>query len=77
VVKQQTAGDRFRHALRRVADWCQHYRHTAVREQWVALKQKLLGHYGYFGVTGNYRALQRFLTTVSVLLTASIVQVVD
>jgi RNA-directed DNA polymerase len=57
VVKQKTAGDRFRRALRRVADWCQHYRHTAVREQWIALKQKLLGYYGYFGITGNYRAI--------------------
>jgi RNA-directed DNA polymerase len=64
VVKQKTAGDRFRRSLRRVADWCQRYRHSAVREQWVALKQKLLGHYGYFGITGNYRALQRFLFRV-------------
>jgi group II intron reverse transcriptase/maturase len=61
VVKQKTAGDRFRRALRRVADWCQRYRHAPVREQWVALKQKLLGHYGYFGITGNSRALNRFL----------------
>ena len=34
-----------------------------MREQWVALKQ-LLGHYGYFGITGNYRALNRFLYRV-------------
>jgi group II intron reverse transcriptase/maturase len=65
VVKQKTARDRFRRALRRVADWCQHYRHAAVREQWVALKQKLVGHYGYFGITGNYRALNRFLYRVA------------
>ena len=65
VVKQKTAGDRFRRALRRVVDWCQSYRHAAVREQWVALKQKLLGHYGYFGITGNYRALHRFLYRVA------------
>jgi RNA-directed DNA polymerase len=65
VVKQKTAGDRFRRALRRVADWCQHYRHTAVREQWDALKQKLLGHYRYFGITGNYRMLNRFLYRVT------------
>ena len=61
MVKQKTAGDRFRRALRRVADWCQRYRHAPVREQWVALKQKLLGHYGYFGTSGNSRALNRFL----------------
>ena len=65
VVRQKTAGDRFRRALSRVADWCQRYRHAAVREQWVALKRKLLGHYRYFGITGNYQALQRFLYRVA------------
>jgi group II intron reverse transcriptase/maturase len=65
VVRQRTAGDRFRRALRRVAKWCQSYRHAAIREQWAALKQKLLGHYGYFGITGNYQALQRFLYRVA------------
>jgi RNA-directed DNA polymerase len=31
-----------------------------VREQWAALKLKLLGHCGYFGITGNARALRNF-----------------
>jgi len=57
VVKQKTAADRFRRALKRIADWCRRYRHQPVREQWAALKRKLLGHFGYFGITGNYRAL--------------------
>ncbi len=57
VVKQKTAADRFRRALKRIADWCRRYRHEPVREQWAALKRKLLGHFGYFGITGNYRAL--------------------
>ena len=57
VVKQKTAADRFRRALKRIADWCRRYRHEPVREQWTALKRKLLGHFGYFGITGNFRAL--------------------
>jgi RNA-directed DNA polymerase len=64
VVMQKTARDRFRRALKRVADYCQRSRHARVREQWVALKQKLLGHYGYFGITGNSRALYCFLYRV-------------
>ena len=60
VVKQKTAGDRYCRALKRVADWCRCHRHEPVREQWVALRRKLLGHYGYFGVTGNSRALYSF-----------------
>jgi len=58
VVKQKTAADRFRRALKRIADWCRRYRHQPVREQWAALKRKLLGHFGYFGITGNFRALR-------------------
>src|SRR5215469_7719981 len=52
------AGAPFNHLLFELAlsfsGW--RYRHAAVCAQWVALKQKLLGHYGYFGITGNYRA---------------------
>jgi RNA-directed DNA polymerase len=57
VVKQKTAADRLRRALKRIADWCRRYRHEPVRDQWTALKRKLLGHFGYFGITGNFRAL--------------------
>jgi RNA-directed DNA polymerase len=60
VVKQKTAADRFRRALKRIADWCRRYRHEPVREQWTALKRKLLGHFGYFAVIGNLRALRNF-----------------
>lgn len=60
VVKQKTAKDRLRRALKRVADWCRRHRHQPVREQWAALKRKVLGHFGYFGITGNYQALHNF-----------------
>ncbi len=60
VVKQKTAADRFRRALKRIADWCRAHRHEPVREQWVALRRKLLGHFGYFGVIGNSKALRDF-----------------
>jgi RNA-directed DNA polymerase len=58
VVKQKTAADRFRRALKRIADWCRQNRHEPVSEQWAALRSKLLGHFGYFAVTGNLRALR-------------------
>jgi RNA-directed DNA polymerase len=63
VVKQKTAADRFRRTLKRIADWCQRFRHERVREQWAALRRKslrrkLLGHFGYFGITGNSKALR-------------------
>ena len=58
VVKQKTAADRFRRTLKRIADWCQRYRHEPVREQWAALRRKLLGHFAYFGIIGNFKALR-------------------
>jgi group II intron reverse transcriptase/maturase len=58
VVKQKTAADRFRRTIKRISDWCQRNRHEPIREQWTALKRKLLGHFGYFGITGNFKALR-------------------
>jgi RNA-directed DNA polymerase len=60
VVKQKTAADRFRRAVKRIAEWCRQYRHEPVREQWTALRRKLLGHFGYFAIIGNLRALRNF-----------------
>jgi group II intron reverse transcriptase/maturase len=60
VVMRKTARDRFRRSLRRVSLWCQAHRHDAVREQHAALSRKLLGHYAYYGVTGNFRPLLRY-----------------
>jgi RNA-directed DNA polymerase len=60
IVKQRTAKDRFSRALHRVREWCRAHRHDPLRAQQQALAQKLRGHYGYFGVSSNYRALARF-----------------
>jgi group II intron reverse transcriptase/maturase len=59
-VKRKTAADRFGRALRAVARWCRTYRHLTVREQWQALCRKLKGHFGYYGITGNSKALDDF-----------------
>ena len=34
-------------------------RHLPVREQVINLNRVLLGHYAYYGIAGNFRALQR------------------
>jgi group II intron reverse transcriptase/maturase len=60
VVKRKTASDRLTRALHAVSAWCRKNRHLPVREQWKALRRKLTGHYGYYGITGNSRALQQF-----------------
>jgi RNA-directed DNA polymerase len=65
IVKRRTAKDRFRRALKRVGDWCREHRHDEVRKQQQGLGQKLRGHFGYFGITGNSDAISRFLHEVT------------
>ncbi len=60
VVQRKTASSRFSRAVRSIADWCRTHRHLPVSEQQQKLGQKLHGHYAYYGIRGNYRALKRF-----------------
>ena len=60
VVRRKTAPSRFRRALMRIAQWCRANRHRPVAEQHRTLWQKVRGHNGYYGITGNAKALQRF-----------------
>lgn len=64
IVKRKTAGDRLGRALRAVSLWCRRHRHTPVAAQHRALVQKLRGHYGYYGITGNSEAITRFRVEV-------------
>jgi group II intron reverse transcriptase/maturase len=64
VVRRKTARSRFGRALKRVVEWCRLNRHRPVGEQHAALVRKLRGHYNYFGITGNSRALGRYWNEV-------------
>jgi len=64
VVTQKTSKDRLRRGLRRIGLWCKDHRHDPVEEQRSALSRKLQGHYAYYGVTGNARALAQFFERV-------------
>jgi RNA-directed DNA polymerase len=58
-IQRRTAKDRFRRALKRIALWCRRNRHRPIREQHTQLWRKLKGHYAYYGLSGNDRALNR------------------
>jgi RNA-directed DNA polymerase len=60
VVKRKTAASRFARAVRAIGRWCRSHRHRPVSEQHHTLCQKLRGHFGYYGITGNATALSRF-----------------
>jgi hypothetical protein len=60
VIKRKTAKGRFKRALKSIAEWCRRARHSPVQVQHKVLSQKLRGHYAYYGITGNPKALDRF-----------------
>lgn len=60
VIKRKTAKGRFKRGLKEIAAWMRKVMHRPVREQHRTLKQKLQGHYGYYGITGNAENLDRF-----------------
>jgi len=45
-------------SLKRISQWCQKNLHEPLRVQVEDLGRKLKGHFGYYGITGNYQALQ-------------------
>jgi RNA-directed DNA polymerase len=61
VVKRKTAKGRFKRALQALSAWCRENFHRPIEEQHRKLSQKLHGHYGYYGITGNFYSLQNFL----------------
>jgi group II intron reverse transcriptase/maturase len=65
LVQRKTSSSRFGRALQRVTEWCRDHRHQPVRRQHCALAAKVRGHYNYFGITGNSRALGRFVYEVT------------
>jgi RNA-directed DNA polymerase len=60
VVRQKTAKSRFKRGVVTLAKWCRRHRHLPVSEQRDSLALKLTGHYAYYGLTGNFRALHHF-----------------
>lgn len=61
VVKRKTAKSRFRRAIRSLWEWCRVNLHEPLEDQHRKLRQKLNGHYAYYGITGNSDRLSAFL----------------
>jgi group II intron reverse transcriptase/maturase len=59
VIKRKTARKRLTRTLKALSEWCRINRHRPIKEQWQELKRKLSGHYGYYGIIGNSRLIQR------------------
>ena len=60
VVKRKTSTSRFCRGLQALSRWCQINRHQPLTTQHQTLSQKLMGHFVYYGITGNSSGLGRF-----------------
>ena len=60
VVLRKTMTKRLSRALKSIGEWMRVHRHEPVRRQYAVLCAKLRGHYDYYGITGNGRALRNF-----------------
>jgi RNA-directed DNA polymerase len=60
VVKRKTARSRLSRALMKIGDWLRKHCHWSIPEQHRILGQKLMGHYAYYGITGNGGCLATF-----------------
>ena len=59
LVKRKTATERLRRAITELGRWCRRHRHQRVAWQHQRLCWKLRGHYNYYGITNNIRALNQ------------------
>lgn len=58
---RKTASKRFRQKVKELNRWMKRVRNwVELKDWWEVLRLKLIGHYRYYGVSGNYPALRRF-----------------
>ena len=60
----KTRSASLRRSIQSVYGWCRRHRHLPVKVQHQALTRRIQGHFNYFGVTDNSRALARFARVV-------------
>jgi len=58
VIKKKTMKKRLNRFLKSAWEWCKENRHAPLRSQYADLCAKLHGYYQYYGVRGNFKALE-------------------
>jgi group II intron reverse transcriptase/maturase len=57
----KTRKARLQKAITAIGEFCRRHRHDSLKEQHTALRRRLEGHFNYFGVNGNHRALDTLI----------------
>lgn len=63
-VSRRTARKRYVTKLKEVYMWLKSVRNIKPKEWWQTLCAKVRGHYQYYGVSGNYRSINRFYENI-------------
>ena len=65
---RKTARSRFRRKIKELNCWLKKIRNLVqLQEWWQVLKAKLIGHYRYYGISGNFREIRKFYIRASKL----------
>jgi group II intron reverse transcriptase/maturase len=67
IVGRKTDSKRFQRAISAINAWCKANRHLLLRVQWKTLKQKIMGHYAYYGISLNFRSIAMFYYRVQAI----------
>ncbi len=69
MIAHKTSKERMRGKLKKVNDSLKKTRHTlTLRDWWEMLEKVLRGHYGYFGINGNFHCLRQFYNKVLMMV---------
>ena len=60
MIGRKTMKSRFARSVQAIKQWCRYHRHQPIQEQYAELCRKVRGHYAYYGISGNVKALARF-----------------
>ena len=69
VMGHKTSRKTLSRKLKEIKEWLKAIRNKIrLKEWWPTLKSKLTGHYNYFGISGNYRCLNKFYYLVCLMV---------
>ena len=58
---RKTASKKFRQKVKELNTWMKRVRnYVELKDWWRVLRMKMIGHYRYYGISGNYPALRKF-----------------
>jgi len=65
IMGHKTDKSRFSRKLKELKEWIKAIRNQIkLKDWWKVLRAKLIGHYNYYGISGNYRCIAKFYSNV-------------